>query len=178
MKKQTFITCVFGLSLLITPKVVADGLSVFGSYWNPSSGEDTTGIGLAVKGGSDVFYYELRGTFLEDVKEDVPLYQNEVQLVPLDFGIGLQADITQNLLVYGGGGFSYYFLDSDTADVDDEVGYYLQAGTELRLNERLALFGEAVWRDVEANLENDINLEDRNFDLKGMSVNLGLVYNW
>jgi hypothetical protein len=178
MKKSIIIAVISGIGFLSSPFLVAEGLSVFGSYWSPSSGEESLGAGLSLRGGDGLVYFEVRGTYFEDIKEDTPLYKNKLQLVPVDVGIGFQLDVTEMLGIYGGGGFTYYFLDSDTADVDNEVGYYLQAGAELTVNEGFGVFSEVIWREVEASLKNDINLEDSKFDLAGISVNVGVVFTW
>lgn len=178
MIRKKLITLIIGLGFISTASVYAEGIGVFGSYWDPADGDQTLGVGVRARGGAGPVYFEVRGTFFEDITEDNAFFHNNLQVIPIDVGIGLQLQVTDLLEIYGGGGVTYYFVDSDYGKVDNEVGYYLQAGTELAVNEGFGVFAEAVWRRVEASLGNENQVEDSKVDLKGMSVNLGLVFRW
>jgi hypothetical protein len=178
MKKMITVFVLSGLGLLSAGALQAEGLGVFGSLWDPSDGDETFGAGVRARGGDGPIYFEVRGTYFEDITDDRGLISNDLQVIPVDLGLGLQMLPNESIEIYAGGGATYYFMDSEYGNVDDEVGYYLQVGTELGVSEGLGLFAEAVWRHVEGSVEDGGQLEDSNIDLKGMAVNFGLVLNW
>jgi hypothetical protein len=100
-------------------------------------------------------------------------------VIPVDAGVGLKFDLSDMLEIYGGGGATYYFLDSDLGDIDDEVGWYLEGGVELGIAEGFGVFAEVLWRQVEGTVEDDdVTLDDIDIDLEGVAVNVGVVLRW
>ncbi|MDF3130768.1 hypothetical protein P0Y35_16275 [Kiritimatiellaeota bacterium B1221] len=183
VKTICILASAFGIS-----HVSAQGLGVYGSYWDPNEGGDVMGIGLHLRGGEELLYYEIRATYFEDISEDTGRETNDFEVIPVDIGLGLQHDITERVNLYGGGGLSYYFLDSQIGSFDDEVGYYFQVGSNLELNESFGLFAEAVFRRVEGTVDSGLsdldNLDeidiDENIqiDLDGLALIFGVTYNW
>jgi hypothetical protein len=178
MKKMIIVFVLSGLVFLSAGALHAEGLGIFGSLWDPSDGDETFGAGVRARGGAGLIYFEVRGTYFQDITDDQGLISNDLQVVPVDLGLGLQMRPNESIEIYGGGGGTYYFMDSEYGNVDDEVGYYLQAGVELGVSEGVGLFAEAVWRHVEGSVDNGSQLEDSKIDLKGMAINIGLVFNW
>jgi len=158
--------------------IYADGLGVFGSLWEPSDGEDVAGVGIRGRGGDGILYFEARGTYFEDISEDGLLFDRELSVIPFDLGIGLQSSAEEPVQFYGGAGITYYFIDMDNADVDDEFGYYFQLGAELVIHEGFGIFAEGVWRHAEAKIDDDGDVDEADFDLEGSAVNLGIVFRW
>jgi hypothetical protein len=178
MRKSLLPALLLSLGVLSLTSTLFGEITVFASYWNPSSDEESTGAGFSVRNVDHLVYFELRGTYFEEISDESPLFQNRLQVIPVDFGLGMQVDLLKWLNIYGGGGISYYFMESTTAVVDNELGYYLQAGTKLKFYDGFGIFAEVVWRKVQANFEEDINLSDSNFDLQGTSVNVGIAFVW
>lgn len=174
---KRMLTVLAGL-LLIGASAQAGGLGVFGSYWDPDEGDDTWGVGARWRGGIDTFYFGLRGTYYDDVEDVLPVVDFEV--IPVDASVGVQTDVNDEVQLYAGAGVTYYFLDADNADLDDEVGWFLEAGAELRVGPRMAIFGEVLWRSVEGTVEGDdlgeIDTNKVDIDLDGITVNVGLVF--
>jgi opacity protein-like surface antigen len=157
----------------------AGGLGVFGSYWNPSDGDETFGAGAKLRIGVEPFYFGVRGTYYDDITEDVGADDDDLQVIPVDVGAGLQFNIMDELQIYGGGGVTYFFLDADNGSIDDEVGWFLEAGVELGITSYMAVFGEAVWRSVEGTVDDDdIDTDRVDIDLDGLAFNVGLLFRW
>lgn len=175
-------------TILCVSNVSAEGLGVYASNWDPKEGGDVWGVGLHFRGGEDLLYYEIRATYFEDISEDTGLVTNDFEVIPVDVGLGLQYAVTEALNIYGGGGLSYYFLDSQIGSFDDEVGYYYQIGADVKLNEGFGLFAEAVFRQVEGTVENGLtdldNLDNLEYedsiqiDLDGLAVIVGMMFSW
>jgi hypothetical protein len=92
---------------------------------------------------------------------------------------GYPANIIDELQLYAGGGATYYFLDADHGSIDDEVGWFLEAGAELAITSYMGVFGEAVWRSVEGTVDDDdIDTDRVDIDLDGLAVNIGLIFRW
>jgi hypothetical protein len=84
---------VMGLGLLCTG-AQAGGLGVFGSYWNPSDGDETFGAGAKLRAGAGPFYFGVRGTYYDDISEDVGDDDDDLQVIPVDVSAGLQFNIS------------------------------------------------------------------------------------
>jgi len=158
----------------------AGDLSVYGSYWSTDELDDTWGAGARVRiGPGTPAWLEVRGTYFDDVTEDRPLFDVELETIPVDAGIGLSLldEGDANLYLVGGG--TYFLLDTNRGEVDDEVGWYAGVGGDVALSEHLSLFAELLFRDVEATVEDDDldRIEDpADIDLAGSVVNVGLVF--
>jgi hypothetical protein len=161
---------------LACANVQAAELGIFGSYWTPKDGDETFGAGAKVKGGLGPFYLSLRGTYFNDITEDVG-DDVELRVIPLDAGVGLQLDLIDVIEIYGGVGATYYFMDIDGASIDDEIGWYLEAGVELTITKHASVFGEAVWRHVEGTIKDrDIDRSRVDVNLEGLGFNVGIVF--
>ncbi len=166
------------LSLLGGGVLNADGLSVYGSYWNPDEGDDSYGVGLQVRGGGELVYFEALGTYYEDITQEFTLIDYELSVIPFDLGLGLRFDASPATELYAGLGGTYFLLDSNVGDSDDRVGYYLKAGCEVEINENMGISVEAMWRDAEARVTDDGDFEENRFNLDGLALHVGLVFLW
>ena len=90
MKRRLLVALIVGLA---TSMAQAQGLAVFGSYWEPEDGDETFGAGAKLKGGAELFFLELRGTYYEDITEDVGPADIELQVIPVDLGLGIDIPI-------------------------------------------------------------------------------------
>lgn len=155
------------------------GLGLFGAYWDTDEGDDAFGGGAKLKLGMEPFYFVARGTYFEDVLDDDTPANEELEAIPVDAGLELDWEIMDNVIVYLGGGGTYFFLDMDRADIDDEWGWYGEVGFEVRLSDHVSLFAEGLWREVEGTAEDD-DLDDLtsdvDIDLSGFGANVGLLF--
>ena len=171
-------------STLVASPAAAGGFSIFGSYWNTADADAVGGGGVrfGIPLGSAVSL-DLRGTYYEELKAD-PLarlgdldspFKKGIKALPLD--LGLRVDFANHDVVnpYIGGGGTYYSLDSDSGNVKDEVGWYVQGGLALR-----RFFVEADYRKVTATVRREGHVGDLqdhvNIDLSGVCVNAGWTF--
>lgn len=179
------------LACLVAAPSFATDFSIYGSYWDTDAAGDTGGGGvrLGIPLGR-VLDLDIRATYYEEVKDrpfdalgdvETPFVENGIQILPVD--LGLRADFAPESRVnpYVGGGASYFFLDSDFGDVDDEAGWYALGGLEIG-----SFFVEAAYRGAEATVENDpddfddfddIDFEEETaVELDGFAANAGFVW--
>jgi hypothetical protein len=169
--------CVMGIGGM----ALADsGLGVFGAYWSTDDADEGFGLGAKLSLGADPVYFVARGTFYQDLLDDDEAGDIELQAIPVDAGLEFGGDMSESLRLFAGGGVSYCFLELDgVGELDDEVGWYVNGGIELRLSERLSLFGEVIWRGIEGTVEDDDLGEitgDVDLDLSGFGAHVGLVF--
>lgn len=175
----------------------AGHFNLFGSYWDTDDAGDTAGGGIGVgiplgqRLGLDLrasYYEELSNDPLDAIFDnDDPIFQqNGLQVVPLEIGLRYNFSPGAGANFYLGGGGTYYLLDSDFGEVDDEVGGYALLGVDLGNPEGVSFFVEGFWRVAEAKLSfdpddfddiDDIDLVNRvPVDLNGLGVNAGLSW--
>jgi len=176
--KKSIVFVVSVLSLFGGTVLFADGLSVFASWWSPEEGDASYGAGVQARTSSDLLYVEARGTYYEDITQDFTLIDYELSVIPLDVGLGLKLDLSEVSELYAGLGGTYFVMDANTGDSDDRIGYYLKAGCEVELNETVGVSFEALWRDAEARVTEDGDLEENRFQLDGVALSIGLVFLW
>ena len=155
--------------LVGTGLAFGSGVGLFVSQWDPDvdHADSTTGGGAKLTLG-DTIALELRGSYFDD---DI------LTLIPADVGLALNIPLgdTPIALVLQGGG-SWYFLDSDLGDVDDEAGWYAGGGVEITLADNIAVFAEAQYRSLDYTApDDDADDLDRNEDsLEAMTYSGGL----
>ena len=179
----------------------ASDFAVFGSYQDTEDLEDTVGGGIKTNFG-EVFQLELRATYLPDLTEDFASFvddpgedpgrfTNDIEAIPLDAGLKYNFAPGAGVNPYVGGGGTYWLLDAERGEVDDEAGFYVEGGLEFsRAAGGMGFFAEAIYRDVEATVsrdpENFDDLDDvefdrireRDLDVGGLGVNAGLIWRW
>jgi Outer membrane protein beta-barrel domain len=185
VRKTSLILIVAALSAAVASPAFAGGFSIFGSYWNTKDADAVGGGGVRVGVPlGTVVDLDLRGTYYQKLKAD-PLdrlgdanspFQRGIQALPLDVGLRFNLAHYEVVNPYVGGGATYYLLDSDSGNVDDEVGWYALAGLNLG-----RFFVEADYRDVSATVKRNGELPDAivdrvDLDLSGVAVNAG--FNW
>lgn len=179
------------LLLLHAPAASAQDLSVFGSYWETDDLESTGGGGVKLGFGDGLLGMELRATYYPDLTESFETLLDEeglgdreleIEAIPVDLGITLG---TGN--VYASGGVTWFLLDSNVLEVDDEVGLYVGGGFELGRG-NFGFFAEALYRQVEGTVNGeledvgspgdleDLIVDDVELDLGGLVVNAGMVF--
>ncbi len=183
---------VVGALAAASARPASAGLGLFGSYWDTDELGETAGVGLKFKG-KGFLAFELRGTYFPDLSEDFneligeddpALGDLELEAIPIDAGLTINFGSQQSFNPYAGAGVSYFLLDSNVGDVDDEVGYYLLAGFELGgKSGGVGFFAEALLREVEGTFSSDLeDLDDLLIDdeidieLGGLGVNAGILW--
>lgn len=193
MRRIVFVSIV--TLLLTTWPAAASDLSLFGSYWQPSDFDDTAGGGLRF-GFGGVVQFELRGTYYPDITEDLnelldtddsPLDDFELKAIPAEAGIVFNFARDSGVSPYLGGGATYYILDTNVGEVDDEAGFYVVGGIRAGgARGGVGLVAEAMYRSVEGSVRfdpedfediDDIDFEDEfDLDLSGFAANVGIVF--
>lgn len=199
MKYRLILAAMLVLGLAVTP-AYAGGLSIYGTYWNTDAADEAAGGGLRFGiplGATGVLQLDLGATYYEELVDrpfdalgdvDTPFVENGLQVIPVEAGLRLNFAENSRLNPYIGGGGTYYFIDSDFGDVDDEAGWYARVGTEFGQVNGNGFFAEAGYRGVEVTVENDpedfddfddIEFEEQTeVDLSGALVNVGYVWRW
>ena len=175
--------CIFLLvtAMGVVTAAAENGWGLNAAYWDTEDLSDQAGVGatLSIEMIPSVLM-NIRGTYFDGFGDE----ENgdvDLQVVPVELGLVVYQPVMESLNIYGGGGIGYYFMDTDKADVDDEVGSFLNAGLELKGagkkevvygQTHLGLFVEAIYRFVEA----DAGSAD--FNLDGLGANAGLMIRW
>lgn len=180
--KRFFLACT--LSALCAVPSHAGSFGFFGTYWDTKDADHGWGGGVRSSFG-DAVQFDLRGTYYNDLRRDAGPRDFELHAAPIDAGVSFHFLNAGAVEPYLGGGASYFLLDTNRGDIDDEVGYYGVGGIEVGTSETgPRFFVEAMYRDVRGTLRDDPDDElpdvsDRiRLQLRGISANLGLVWRW
>ena len=171
----------FAMVMGATGAWAENGWGLHAAYWDTEDLSDQAGVGatLSIQMIPSVLM-NIRGSYFDGFGDD----ENgdvDLQVIPLELGLAVCQSVMENLDVYAGGGIGYYFMEADRANIDDEVGSFLNAGIELKGAEKkevvygkthLGLFAEVIYRFVEA----DAGSAD--FNLDGIGANAGLMIRW
>jgi hypothetical protein len=136
---------------------------------------------------------EFRGTYFPDLGEsfedivdnDDNILEIDVEAIPIDGGLILQFGPGKNFFVSGGA--TYYLMDTDVGDVDDQWGWYLATGFKSgQPGGGIGFFGEVIYRDVDGSVNVDPedfeDIDDIGFngnvplDLSGIGANVGVAF--
>ena len=178
MKKWVLVLLTLGIGATVAS--AANGLGIFGSYWD--SKDLGPGFGGGVKFCGELSEYlaiELRASCI--TKFDDWDGHDDLFVIPLEAGLIFTLPLGEDVpvTVYGGGGGGYAIIpEADDVDFDDDFCLYGVAGVGFALNESLAIFGEVQYRFLEIdgvkyNGETvDVGGEKGKFS--GLSVNVGL----
>lgn len=174
----------FALTVLIAgAPAMAGDLGLYGSYWDTDALGETAGGGARFLIGDSALRFDLRGSFFPDLSEDFDQLVDdgsgeiEVEAVVPEAGVAYNFAPGNTTQFYLGGGLSYYFLDANERDIDDEVGYYGLAGLSLgSAGDGPAFFVEVMYRSVEGTVRDDEIDEDVDVDLTGPSANVGVLF--
>ncbi len=183
MKRTVWIAAVVAL-VLSAPIAMANGIGVFGSYWNPKDLDSEWGYGakLKIALGRDAFLDIRGGRFEFEAQQGGTTATLEV--IPLEAVWIFHLQYWGPLYPYIGGGGGYYLMDAeykgpgaeDRPGVSDEFGWFAVAGGELEIGGPVALFAEAKYTWLETDSVRDA---DRSKDkLDGFSLQTGLILKW
>lgn len=199
--KKALLLAVAAAFVLGTGPAWASDFAIFGSYQDTEDLEDTVGGGVKFAFGQ-TFQLALRATYFPDLTEDFASFiddpgrdpgrfTNDIEAIPFEAGVKFNFNPTAGVNPYVGGGATYWLLDAERGEVDDEAGFYLEGGLEFaRAGSAMGFFAEAIYRDVEATVNRDPqdfdDLDDveferirrRDLDVGGLGVNAGLIWRW
>lgn len=198
--KKTMIWAAAAVFVLATaPAAHAGDFAIFGSYLDTEDLEETIGGGVKA-GFGGALQLELRGSYLPDLTEDFESFAddpgddpgdftNDIEAIPLDVGVKYNFGADQPLNFYVGGGGTYFLLDAERGEIDDEVGFYGVVGVEFaRSVGGVGFFAEAIYREVEATVNRDVDdfddlddidfndLLERDLDVGGIGANAGIIW--
>lgn len=198
MKKLLLATA--ALAILASP-AYGSGFEIYGSYWDVDSADEAIGGGLSfwfpIIG--DTVDLQLRATYFEETRnnvlddfDDLPddldelFAENNLEVIPVEAGLRFNFAEGAAFSPYIGGGASYFLLDTNFGEVDDEVGWYANGGFAFGDGNGADFFVEAIYREVEGTLEVDIDdvddpddveiLDGAKIDLSGIGANAGVVF--
>jgi hypothetical protein len=195
MKRQSIIAILAAVTALALAGALpspahAIGFSIFGSYWEPSDTNDVGGGGLEIAFPvSPRWEIDLRGSYFEELDPeplqvladaDSPFRHRGLELTPIDIGARFDFKPDSPIRPYLGGGGSYYIVDSDFGNIDDESGWYGVLGLGFGKKEGTSFFVEGQYRDVEATVREDPNhpfdfdFRQTRLDLSGWAFNAGI----
>ena len=200
--RKTLILAAAAAFLFGTGPAWAGNFSLFGSWLDTDDLDESVGGGVATSFalGMEALELELRATYFPDLTENLGDFiddpgfdrENDIEAIPLDIGLKYTFNPQVAVNPYISGGGTYFILDADRGELDDEVGYYLAGGLEwFRPAGNWGWFAEALWRDAEGTVERDPDdledigdigdiqelLED-DLDIGGFGVNAGVIWRW
>ena len=154
----------------------AGSFGAYGSYWSSDDAANSWGAGARV-GFNFAKWLELEfhGAYYPDFGTQVFSEDIKVRAIPVDGGLKFNFLPTKTVNPYAGLGVTYYFLDTDQGDIDNETGLYGELGLDFG-NEKTRFFVEAVWRKLDTSISvNSLN-DDVNFD--GIDWHAGVTWRW
>jgi len=157
----------------------ANGVGVFGSYWDAEDPGPGFGGGVKFKADlSEFFALEVRASCI--TKFDDWEGDDELFVIPIEGALLLNLPMGEDvpITLYGGGGGGYAIIpEADDVDFDDDFCFFGVGGIELAFGEGASLFGEVQYRFLEVDgadwdgvdIEGDV-------EFTGLSFNAGLLF--
>jgi outer membrane protein W len=154
----------------------AGSFGAYGSYWTSDDADNSWGAGARV-GFNFAKWLELEfhGTYYPDFGAEVFAQNIEVRAIPVDGGLKVNFLPGKMVNPYAGLGGTYYFLDTDQGDIDNETGIYGEAGLDFG-KENARFFVEAMWRKLDTSVRVSSFDQDVTFD--GIDWHAGVVWRW
>ncbi len=181
MRKIAILICMLAL---VTPALSAGDLSLFGAWWSEKDPGDIYGVGFRLTGQEGPWAADLTVTWLDDTTYTYywpgwgGYYTQNMKTVPVELGLRYIADTYRAFRPYAGGGFGYYFNDSDWAKVDDSWGFYGLVGFNWGNRNTFDFFAEGIyrWVDTDVKIHDPVTGDARyKADLAGFGINMGVV---
>ena len=154
----------------------AGSFGVYGSYWDGNDTDGQWGGGLRV--GFEFLKWlelEFHGTYYT-TSEEIGGTDIDFTQIPVDGGLKFNFLPEKNFNVYAGAGVSYYFLDVDEFDIDDEWGYYADGGIEF--GGKTKFFAEVLYRFVQGTVEDPSSNSEEDIDFDNFAINAGVNWRW
>ena len=180
--KGLFLKCVLvalAVALLSFTPVSAGALAVYGTWWSTDEGGDAAGIGAGyawnLTEAWDIearlaWYEELTDEPLKNLFNGATPIATGLTVIPLEVGARFNfARDSDFWNPWFGAGLAYYALDTDSGNIDDEVGFYGTFGSTFGDGKGMDFYAEVGYRFVKAQVTNlDVNNDNvlDNFDVK------------
>lgn len=171
----------------------AGDFSIFGSWWDATDVDNVGGGGLGFGwpvgkvldfSARASYYEELKGDTIDLITEGNTPFEPGVKVLPVELGLRFNFS-RENAMWHPwlGAGGTYFALDTDSGNIDDEAGYYGTFGMLVGDGEGIDFYGDFTYRFVEATI-NDLDLNSDNIDssvdlnLDGPVANVGIAWRW
>ena len=166
----------FAAVTLFSVPAWAGSFGVYGSYWDSDQADKSEGGGARV-GFNLVKFLELdfHGTYYSSFSTDVLGQIVEVKAKPVDGGLRVNLLPGGPINPYVGAGVTYYILDTDRGEIDNQTGIYGQAGLEFG-GDSTRFFVEALWRKMDTTVT--LSAFDRDTQFDGIAANAGFAWRW
>jgi hypothetical protein len=195
MRSTHRIALVAALACFAALPVAATDFTVMGSYWDTDAAGDAAGGGLILgMPFNDSLAFELRASYFEELTDDPlenafdsddPVFQDRgIQALPLEAGLRYTFGAGSHFRPHVAGGASYFLLDSDFGEIDDELGYFAALGGTVGDGDGAQFYFEGIWRKATAQVRldpedledvDDVDIEDEaEFDIDGIGANVGI----
>jgi len=171
----------------------AGAFAVYGTWWNTSDAGDAGGVGLSYAWDmGDRFSLDLRSAWYEELTDE-PLEDLVNGATPIESGLTvipveavLRFNFAKNSTFWKpwfGVGVAYYALDTDSGNIDDEVGYLADFGATFGDGQGADFYAEVGYRFAKATVTNfDVNADNvlDEFDVKldGPYASVGICWRW
>ena len=156
-------------TLLIPGAASAFDFSLVATYYDTDP-DETYGAGIRLGFGGRT-QFEVGASYVDQITDD--RFDFSTDFIPIDAGVRFPPG--DGPLFFGVGG-TYYLIDSDRFNVDDEFGFYARAGVEFKIG----FFFDVEFREVEGSVEGtdfDFGGAVRpDLDLSGWAVNVGWAF--
>ena len=175
MNWKKLIFCFALVSLCAVPSW-AGSFGVYGSYWDADEADKSFGAGVRV--GFDFVKFlelEFHATHYPDFETRTIFADFDIKATPVDAGLRVNIIPVGPVNPYVGAGFSRYFLDSDVGNIDNETGWYGEAGLDAG-GDHGRFFAEVMWRKLETHVSLGVFDDDARFD--GAAFNVGGMWRW
>jgi opacity protein-like surface antigen len=172
-----------GLGLRAQPAKATD-FGVFGAY------QDTQDAGHGYGGGVKLDFARfitLRATYLGDITSGTRFTNSsdlKLRVLPLEAGLQYKFQPDANFSPYLGGGASYFILNPNHGDTNNELGWFAVAGADIKTQHSFGVTLEAIYRSVDATVRENVPSgtttisEKVPLQLRGFGANAGLVWHF
>lgn len=188
MKRLWLLACV--LALVAVPSW-ASGVGAGVGYWDTTDAEDDNGFALKLV--FDVgkkWNIDVRASFFDSHGLTVGPRLISIEATPVDLGISYDFQTSGKVTPYVGGGLNYTLYKSgvdnlltgltETSRIKDEPGWYVLAGIEVPIHNRIAFYVEGIFRQNKPTVQGDglASFGQLPVDFAGVGATLGLAYTW
>jgi hypothetical protein len=163
------------------------------SYWDTKDADKSAGVAIQYAFPiTPLLDIEARASYFRQL-DDQPLdelfdgdspFETGLRAVPIE--LGLRFNFLRDAAAfhpYVSAGGSYYLLDSEFGELDDEFGWYAALGSAFGDGRGMDFFAELLFRRAKGTVDiseiGDDGFEDRlPLDLSGLGANVGVRWNW
>jgi hypothetical protein len=193
MKK---ILAVLGAVGLAAAPAAAATFAIYPTAWDAKDADNVGGAGVNIAWQlAPVFDFEMKASYYEQLESepfdnyllegDSPFVDAGLKAIPVELGFRFNPKRDEGAWhPYLGAGGAYYALDSDSGDLDDEIGWYASAGSAFGNGRGADFYAELSYRFVEGEVSDFGDLDDDglddtfDIDLSGPVGNVGVVWHW